>query len=82
YNNQWMVVDYKKFVPGQPLPDGLLYVLEQLPASEFIFNMSGSPEQVKKFGDWFTYDKTPRALIFKRDHGKVHDMDSMIKLMR
>ncbi|KAH7964880.1 hypothetical protein HPB49_002205 [Dermacentor silvarum] len=106
YNNQWMVVDYKKFKPGQPLPDGLLYVLEQLPhyinitdathvlrnqsywpsynvpASEFIFNMSGSQKQVEKFGDWFTYDRTPRALIFKRDHGKVQDMDSMIKLMR
>ena len=33
-----------------------------------IFNMSGSPANVKKFGDWFSYDKTPRALIFKRDH--------------
>ena len=33
-----------------------------------IFNMSGSPANVAKFGDWFSYDKTPRALIFKRDH--------------
>uniref|UniRef100_A0A131YKS0 Phospholipase B-like n=1 Tax=Rhipicephalus appendiculatus TaxID=34631 RepID=A0A131YKS0_RHIAP len=106
YNNQWMVLDYKKFKPGQPLPDGLLYVLEQIPhyinitdathvlrnqsywpsynvpSSEFIFNMSGNQKQVEKFGDWFTYDKTPRALIFKRDHGNVQDMDSMIKLMR
>ena len=32
-----------------------------------IFNMSGSPANVEKFGDWFSYDKTPRALIFKRD---------------
>ena len=32
-----------------------------------IFNLSGSPANVAKFGDWFTYDKTPRALIFKRD---------------
>ncbi len=44
-----------------------------------IFNLSGSPENVKKFGDWFTYDKTPRALIFKRDHKKVRDLDSMTK---
>uniref|UniRef100_A0A1I7WF37 Phospholipase B-like n=1 Tax=Heterorhabditis bacteriophora TaxID=37862 RepID=A0A1I7WF37_HETBA len=30
----------------------------------------------------FSYDRTPRALIFKRDHEKVIDMDSMINLMR
>uniref|UniRef100_A0A0N5AVB9 Phospholipase B-like n=1 Tax=Syphacia muris TaxID=451379 RepID=A0A0N5AVB9_9BILA len=33
YNNQWLVVDYKNFKPGKPIPDtGLLYVLEQLPS--------------------------------------------------
>jgi len=35
-----------------------------------IFNISGNLEMVKKYGNWFTYDKTPRALIFKRDHGE------------
>ena len=30
YNNQWMVLDYKKFSPGN-IADGTLYVLEQLP---------------------------------------------------
>ena len=47
-----------------------------------IFNASGGQANVKKYGDWFTYDKTPRALIFKRDHVKVKDLDSMTKLMR
>uniref|UniRef100_A0A1W7R9X8 Phospholipase B-like n=1 Tax=Hadrurus spadix TaxID=141984 RepID=A0A1W7R9X8_9SCOR len=47
-----------------------------------IFNISGTLNMVKKYGDWFTYDKTPRALIFKRDHKKVHDLTSMTKLMR
>lgn len=32
YNNQWMLVDYKAFSPGQAAPQqGLLTVLEQIP---------------------------------------------------
>eukprot|EP01133_Synstelium_polycarpum_P010774 gene10774-12552_t len=31
YNNQWIVVDYKKYVPYESLSDGALYILEQLP---------------------------------------------------
>lgn len=53
-----------------------------VPYFETVFNMSGMPAMVKKYGDWFTWDKTPRALIFGRDHHKVSDLDSMIKLMR
>ncbi|RWS17237.1 putative phospholipase B-like 2 [Dinothrombium tinctorium] len=52
------------------------------PYFEEVFNLSGSQEMVKKYGDWFTYDKTPRALIFKRDQANVTDVPSMIKLMR
>lgn len=106
YNNQWMIVDYNKFKPGQPLQDGLLWVLEQLPGYvhsedktgvlrnqsywpsyntayfKDIFNLSGGQINVEKHGDWFSYERTPRALIFKRDHSKVSDINSMIKLMR
>ena len=31
YNNEWMVVDYKKFYPGEKLEDNTLIVLEQIP---------------------------------------------------
>jgi len=106
YNNQWMVVDYKLFKPGQPLNPGLLWVLEQLPGTferadvtkvlaqrtfwpsynspyfPDIFNKSGNWELVEKLGDWFSYDKTPRALIFARDAPGVEDMEGMIRLMR
>ncbi|PSN46677.1 putative phospholipase B-like 2 [Blattella germanica] len=47
-----------------------------------IFNLSDNQKLVEKYGDWFTYDKSPRALIFKRDHVKVNDSSSMVALMR
>jgi len=31
YNNQWQIVDYKLFVPGQNLTPGTLTILEQVP---------------------------------------------------
>ena len=40
------------------------------PFIQDIFEASGLPAMVRKFGDWFSYDKTPRARIFKRDHSK------------
>ena len=32
YNNQWMVLDYKKFTPGQPLVNDTFVVGEQIPS--------------------------------------------------
>jgi hypothetical protein len=31
YNNMWIVVNYNRWVPFQPLSNGTLYILEQLP---------------------------------------------------
>jgi len=47
-----------------------------------VYNASGWRESEKKFGDWFNYDLTPRARIFRRDQVKVKDVDSMTRLMR
>jgi len=107
YNNQWMVVDYNKFNPGEPkLQKDLLWILEQIPGYiqlgdmtkvleeqnywpsyntpyfKDVFNMSGDFNLMKQYGDWFSYENTPRAKIFKRDAPKVNDIASMIKLMR
>ncbi|XP_012869858.1 PREDICTED: putative phospholipase B-like 2 [Dipodomys ordii] len=53
-----------------------------IPSSETVFNASGLRELVAQYGDWFSYDKSPRAQIFRRNHSLVHDMHSMIQLMR
>lgn len=107
YNNQFMVVDYKKLSSdGKQLNDGFLHILEQLPTlivakdktdvlrtqtywssynvpyySE-IYHKSGYDAVYARYGDYFSYNKTARAQIFKREHGKVHDISSMYHLMR
>ncbi|XP_064457658.1 putative phospholipase B-like 2 isoform X2 [Ornithodoros turicata] len=47
-----------------------------------IFNISGQPALVAKYGAYYSYAGAPRARIIRRDHGTVHDMDSMMRLMR
>ena len=47
-----------------------------------IYAKSGVNDQYKNFGSFYSYQSCPRALIFKRDHVKVVDTDSMITLMR
>jgi len=46
------------------------------------FEISGAKEKVDEYGSWFSYHETPRAMIFARDHLKVINEESMIKLMR
>lgn len=106
YNNQWMVVDYTRLVPGAASKSGLLFVLEQLPGFvkaedltavllaqgywasynvpyfKDVFAMGGNEPLVRKFGNWFTFEHSPRAEIFRRDQGKVSDLQSMWRLMR
>lgn len=37
YNNQFMILDYKKFIPGQPLvKSGLFHVVESIP---YVFSL-------------------------------------------
>lgn len=49
---------------------------------ETVFNASGLQALVAQYGDWFSYDRNPRAQIFQRNQSLVHDMASMIQLMR
>eukprot|EP00795_Rhopilema_esculentum_P015337 gene15337-6558_t len=40
YNNQWMVVDYKLFKPESPLQPNTLWILEQIPGTIHMGDMS------------------------------------------
>ncbi|XP_049513987.1 putative phospholipase B-like 2 [Dermacentor silvarum] len=53
-----------------------------VPYFEDVFIISGQAALVAQYGDYFTYDNNPRAKIFRRDHVKVTDTDSMMALMR
>jgi hypothetical protein len=77
-------------VPGNIMIADKTYVLEdQTYWSSYniayfpeIYNISGTFESYLEYGDFFSYEKTPRAQIFSRDHSNVKDIDSMIKMMR
>ncbi|KAH7941895.1 hypothetical protein HPB49_018362 [Dermacentor silvarum] len=47
-----------------------------------IFNISGQPAKVEKYGDYYSYEHCPRAKLFKRDHDNLTDMDSIMTYMR
>lgn len=47
-----------------------------------IYNSSGTMDAYNKYGDFFSHKNSPRSKIFRRDHHKVNDLNSMISLMR
>nr|BAN82155.1 phospholipase b [Ovophis okinavensis] len=53
-----------------------------IPFDKVIYNMSGYREYVQRHGLEFSYEMAPRAKIFRRDQGKVTDMESMKSIMR
>ncbi|XP_007942662.2 phospholipase B-like 1 [Orycteropus afer afer] len=53
-----------------------------IPFHEKIYNWSGYPLLVQKLGLDYSYEMAPRAKIFRRDQGKVTDMESMKYIMR
>ncbi len=54
YNNQWMIVDTKLFVPNAPtLQNGLLTVLEQTPGNVY---WSDQTDVLRKTSYWASYN--------------------------
>jgi hypothetical protein len=115
YNNQYMIIDLTKFIPGEDPHPGLLWVAEQVPglvvaadmtsvlslgywpsfnvpAFPEIYNKSGYPDfvaKLEKFGQkytrsthWLSYERSPRASIFRRDQAAVDSLEGMKAIMR
>ena len=63
-------------LPGHVFTRDVTSVLRQtsywasynVPYIKEVFKLGGTAELAQKFGDWFTWARSPRALIFKRDH--------------
>jgi len=57
YSSQWMVVDYNKFKPGEPLKNGTLFVIEQVPGISHIQDASAFLQEQRYWGSenraWF-----------------------------
>ena len=54
YNNQWTVVDYKMFKPGQQLPSAdLIWILEQIPGTTVSRDVTWF---LRKYGYWPSYN--------------------------
>lgn len=62
YNNMWHVVDYNKFVPGQPLADDVFWVLEQLPGPYIA--ASDHTQVLRNELYWASYNRIATPALF------------------
>ena len=53
YNNQWMVLDYNLFTPGEPLKPGTFWILEQAPGT---VQMADRTMLLDNQGFWSSYN--------------------------
>jgi len=100
-NNQFMVLDYNLFTPGQDLQPNTFWVVEQIPGlvvsddltdrlkEHGYFGSYNVPQftevaqqslvydMVAQHGNWFSYNETARAKIFRRNHTMVTSLPTM-----
>lgn len=106
YNNQYMVMDYKRYRPGDKLQKGLFMVCEQIPGyvrcedqtqrlskdAHFasynvpfykdIWTKMGYEAMAKAHGDQYSWEKTSRGQIFRRDQGAITTMAGVKRTIR
>jgi len=88
YMNQWMIVDYKQFIPNQPLKQGLFWVLEEIPEYVHAQDLTHYLER----GHWPSYNvpfyKDIYAtsgypdIVKTRGSNNSYDLDTRAKIFR
>lgn len=81
---------YHEELPGYSVSADITTVIEKqgywatynIPFFPAIFNASGMDELVTRYGAWFSYEKCPRALMFKRSYKEPNDMQQVLALIR
>ena len=53
-----------------------------IPFYDIIYRESYQDVMYKKYGDFYSYNRTARAMIFARDHSKVTNLTALFYLMR
>ncbi|EER13744.1 conserved hypothetical protein, partial [Perkinsus marinus ATCC 50983] len=74
YNNQYMVIDFNKFTPGQPLNDDLLWVIESIPG----LTVGEDLTRALRWGYWASYNspyfpEVRRAAGYDEAYNKTHN---------
>ena len=60
YNNQWIVLDMKRFVPSKPIPSGTLWISEQMPGMYVTRDVTG----ILEYGYWPSYNVPTNRTVF------------------
>ncbi|KAL3181438.1 hypothetical protein MRX96_036914 [Rhipicephalus microplus] len=81
---------YHEELPGYSVSADVTSVVENqgywasynIPFFSTIYNVSGMPKLSAEHGDWFTYDKCPRALMFKRGAKEPSGIEQVLDFVR
>ncbi|XP_054163966.1 putative phospholipase B-like 2 [Oppia nitens] len=53
-----------------------------VPYFKDLYNISGNADMARKFGPFYSYTETARAMIFRRNHSEIVDMKTLYAFMR
>ncbi|KAJ5074033.1 phospholipase b [Anaeramoeba ignava] len=85
-NTLWCLEQVPGMIVSDDITDTLInqtYVPSyNIPSFEIIFNITGYPAMVKRFGNSWSYVNCSRAKIFRRNSSEIQTLEDMKKIMR